>query len=297
MRAIGLAIELGHKAGLDKGRGAVTKEDLCKVQVGGAAQVWDSSGWCDVRKCKLSLRTQDSDLAFKVFLKQKRWLQDLGFNIYQADVRKAGAQCTLDLVGDLSEAAASRLGLTGKVWVELVCFKEENYWSSVGKEVERLEELLPKVRRSDPNIQAVMLLSCKVERIGNQRLGNPRLEAKIWTGDGEWQHVAARLARADRGFAPSPKLDLVAVFSQLTWHNPRNSRGKIVKGAKVALLNHFLKNLKLSKGNVGKTTLSFNKKLAKSGFSGRLKRMQLTRQGSRPYVATKRVLRKVYEML
>jgi len=297
VRAIGLAVELGHKAAYDIGRGNVSKDDLAQVTVVGDLQLFVDGEWQEAGRCRLNLRPQDIDLAYTVFLKQRRWLDDLGYNVYQVDLKKRNL-CVLDLLGDLAEAASRILLVTGKLWVELKVFNESSYASSLDKEQKKLKALLPRLRARSPEIQTVMLLSCKVEKFMGGTFGSPRLAAQILTEHGEWKDVMARHAKVERGNAPSPKMDLVGVFAQMTWHSPRDARGQIVQGAKVALFSHFLQALKLAKGNAGKRAGTFNGKLAKiSGFIGRLKTMKLSKQGSKPYVGTKRVFRKLHQML
>lgn len=247
VRAIGLAVELGHKAAYDIGRGNVSKDDLAQVTVVGDLQLFVDGEWQEAGRCRLNLRPQDIDLAYTVFLKQRRWLDDLGYNVYQVDLKKRNL-CVLDLLGDLAEAASRILLVTGKLWVELKVFNESSYASSLDKEQKKLKALLPRLRARSPEIQTVMLLSCKVEKFMGGTFGSPRLAAQILTEHGEWKDVMARHAKVERGNAPSPKMDLVGVFAQMTWHSPRDARGQIVQGAKVALFSHFLQAFEACQG-------------------------------------------------
>ena len=70
LRAVGLAVELGHKAAQTKGPLAVQTDDLLQVSVAGNLKVLQGRGLVDVRKVSLALRPQDAELAKVVLLKQ-----------------------------------------------------------------------------------------------------------------------------------------------------------------------------------------------------------------------------------
>ena len=101
LRAVGLAVELAHKVARDSGRGSVTAAALGVVRVSGSGvKILHDEQWKAVRNCRLRLQGNDAELAAQVFLKQRSFFCDLGFNIWQVDVGVPGG--ALDLVGDFS---------------------------------------------------------------------------------------------------------------------------------------------------------------------------------------------------
>lgn len=157
------------------------------------------------------------------------------WDAYKADIKKSG--CCMDLVGVLAEAASRRLEVTGKLWVAQVIFDGLSYATAVEKEQQKLERLLPQLRARNPEIQTVMLLSCRAERLTGGAFGLQGLAAQILTASDGWKDVMARQFRVNRGYARSPKMDLVG-----------ESQGHGCEGCKSRLVQPFPSCIEAAKG-------------------------------------------------
>ncbi len=293
LRAVGLAIEKGHKASLDKGLSNVEVSDVDTVKITGKLEGWDGASWQDLKTCFLSLRPQDSALALEAIQKQREYFQDLGYNYHKVDFRLPGSRVSLDLLGDFSPLAAPSLQACGKVWVELKAFDSDRFDKKEGEEETKLKQLLPRVMQADSNIQGVRLVCSRMEKAGHGHYKFAGIQSKLLAAGAEnFVRVEGTKQFVSRGFAAS-KPDLVTTFSKLEWHTPVSQAHS---GTKVALLADLLKVLKQPPGTPGKRAQAFNKRL-KGPASRRLRTLKLAKAGQKPWVGTKAVMRKVYKML
>ena len=287
LRAVGLAVELAHKVARDSGRGSVTAAALGVVRVSGSGvRILHDEQWKSVRNCRLRLQGNDAELAMQVFLKQRSFLCDLAFNIWQVDVGVPGG--ALDLVGDFS--LNNSFDIAGKVWVELKVFSSTGFERKVEQHQDLCSSKLPSVQGRDPSIEAVMLVACRCARNGPRHWLSPSLRATIYLG-GQWQDIGGAKKKS-RGRVQGEKKNLAAVWKEMEWlSDPRGGSSKL------GFLKHFLAALGLKAANPGQRARRFNALLAQHNGHA-FERIKIPhREGKRPWVGAKAAFRIIYNAL
>ena len=113
VRAVGLAVEAGHKLCKSSGLGRLTAETLQHVELTGPGlQILNGGRFRAVPTCLLALRRTDSELALAIVRKQRAFFHDIGCNVDHVDVnwpgRIQGQKGAYDLVGDFSSWMAKK---------------------------------------------------------------------------------------------------------------------------------------------------------------------------------------------
>ena len=145
LRAVGLAVEKGHKLCFSKGLGSVTTADLSTVRVGGALQQLDGGRWRSRGPVDLQLLGGDAMLAKTLLCKQRALLADLGLNIWAADEQMPGKLGFFDLLCDFSRV--ENFSVPGRLWVELKVFNAGRSNADVDAVKEDLCKKLAKVKK------------------------------------------------------------------------------------------------------------------------------------------------------
>ena len=185
VRAVGLAVEEGHKVARQKGLGALRAEHLARVRVGGAVQVWDSGRWRSVPQCSLELGAPEQAFAKALVLQQRAYLADLQLNVWSVDVGMQATAGSFDLIGDFS--GAQNWGANGKVWVELKVLSEGGFAAKVREAKEKMVVTLDRERAEDADLSAALLLVAKVAQDGGA-WSCSGLVGSLWVSGGDaWQ--------------------------------------------------------------------------------------------------------------
>jgi hypothetical protein len=219
-------------------------------------------------------------------------LQDLGFMPSEKpDFFVRGANKRLDLVGDF--APSLQIQVPGKTWIELKIWREVGFESRLSEEEDKLKALLPRVQAAHhQEIKAVLLLVCKLSSDGRSAWSLAGTRCRLFcSDDDEWVTVAGGTAKAGRGMAPRPKMDILSLLNSLCWHS--NPDG----GADVAYFADFLGKLKIPNKCPGKRAKAENQKLKKAKHDTLLKQVGLDKPGQEPWVGTRLTLRRVYRQL
>ena len=290
VRAIGLAVELGHSLARDHGKGTVTAEQLEKVAVKGQLMLFDGGSWRHTRSCSLALRPEDAKLANLIFLKQRAFFADLQLNLWFTGPHNRGVGKGLDLLGDFSGPV--EFGVEGRLWVELKVLSAATFARSLHQQESLLPALLEKAQSADTSIGAVLLVATKVEKTGNS-WEPPVLIAKLYDGN-EWLDISSgggcRVAAGHVRAATKPSLQ--TVFAKMQWQcRPQG-------GPRLGQVSHFLDELGLQSGNAGKSANSLNKKLDRTTIQGRFEQVDFPdRPGAQPWCGTKALFRAVYKTM
>jgi len=292
LRAVGLAVELGHKAAVKKGPLAVKADDLLQVSVTGSLKVQREQGrtLVDARKASLALRSQDAQLAKVLVLKQLSFLSQQHLNVWRVD-KQCGAR-TVDLLGAFH--TTHNYGVVGQVWVETKVFSAQFF----AKELQRCRDDLEEVLRREEakpksTFGAVLLLAAKVTGQGTGWAA-PALVCQLLTGSGgQWQTLLGQAPKAGRGQCPSgQKPPVKQVLAGMEWVS-------VPGGVKVGFLKHFLAALKLSTTSAGKRAATFNRQLRKHQLKNRLtNKLKLPQKcGRQPWVGNKATFELLYKFL
>ena len=289
LRAVGLAVELGHKEAQKKGLLAVETDDLLQVTVAGKLQVQQGRNLVDARKATLTLRLQDAELAKAVVVKQLSLLSSLHLNVWKVD-KQVGAR-TLDLLGAFH--TTQNYGVNGQVWVETKVFSGKFFAKELEKSRDTLEEVLQQEEdKRSSTFGGVLLLAVKATERGH-RWAPPRLVCQLLTNSGgKWQTLSGQSPKAGRGQCRAGKKPtLKHTFQEMEWPS-------LTSGVRVGLLKHFLEALKLPTRSAGKRAATFNRQLRKHKVKGRLSQEKLPQKcGRRPWVASRATFEQVYKFL
>ena len=289
LRAVGLAVEAGHKAAQRKGLSRVTADDLAEVRVYGSLQVKDGERWRSAKKCNLQLKAAESELALAVVLKQRSLLSDLGINIWRVDAEMKCGTGSFDLLGDFS--GSKRFGVDGKLWIELKVFDAAGSFNVLVLNTQNeLSESLVREFARDSNLGGVLLLAAKVEKQGATWKVLSFFASVCVAGQRQWQDLVGQVKRIGRGQSPC-KPALAQVWDSMEWMTGAS-------GEKVGLLKHFLAAMALCDKQPGERAIAFNSLLQQGGHAGRIRHERVeTRGGRKPWVATKSTFRSLYPFL
>ena len=109
--------------------------------------------------------------------------------------------------------------------------------------------------------------------------------------DGERQTLATGRPRKGRGQCKTKKATLRHCLDNTEWV-------KAADGRKQGYLKHFLAALPLNNENTDQRAATFNKQLEAVGFAGRVVQKAVPGKcGKEPWLATRRTLRKVYDLV
>lgn len=293
LRAVGLAVEQGHKLAKRSGLGALTTGDVSQVKVSGTLQLLESGRWGEARKskCDLQLRDSDAELAKAVVVKQRDLLADLKLNIYSVDVKRKAAAGSFDLLGDFS--SAKNWGVTGLVWVELKVWSAAGFDEQLRKLKGDLVTALAAECAKNQHLGGVLLLAAKVEQQGSSWHLESQLGILLVKGSTtieDFVVVAGGARRVGRG-KKTKKPALTKIWPKVEWVSSS-------AGRKVGLVNHFLGELGLKAAALhpGEKAVTLNKWLLANGHSGKVfqDRCAGTRAGKEPWVASKETLTALY---
>lgn len=289
LRAVGLAVELGHKAAEKQGPLAVKAVDLLQVSVTGSLKVQQGRSFVEARKVSLALRPQDAELAKVLLLEQLSFLSTQHLNVWKVD-KQRGAK-TVDLLGAFH--TSHNYGVVDQVWVETKVFGAQFF----AKELQRSRDDLLEVLRAEEakrksTVGGVLLVAAKVAGLGSG-WASPTLVCQLLTdSEGEWQTLEGQAPKTGRGQCRSGrKPPLKQVLAEMEWVG--------LKGVKVGLLKHFLAALKLSKTSAGKRAATFNRQLRKHQLKNRLtNKLKLPQKcGRQPWVGNKATFELLYKFL
>lgn len=288
LRAVGLAVEKGHKEAKAKGLGRVTTDSLSTVSVSGSAvQVLEGRRWRRVTQCQLQLSSAEATLSLAIVQKQRRLLNNLQINAWEVDLRMPRRLGSYDLLGDFS--GPQNHGVTGRLWIELKVISGRGYDTKLHKIQEDVEQQLRNVSDADPTVEAALLIATKAQRDG-RAWHTPKLASFLaLASGGGWQPLSGMSVPVRGRANPSTKPGLQEVWNGMEWSAHPHTQEK------VGFVKHFLKALKLPRTSLGKRSKAFNKLLANAGVDGRLERVSMpSKAGSRPWVASKDVFRCLY---
>lgn len=287
LRAVGLAVELGHKLARQGGVGALLAEQLRTVRVCGDLQIYTAGEWRSARAAMLQLRPQDAQLALTIVKKHRALISDLGLNIWWPDVQR-GAKA-LDLVADFS--TIKNFGVAGKLWVELKIFGKAEFEKRCEDARQTLLQEFGILQRRDGNFGGVILLAAQCESFGSV-WGTPLLQAQLLSDpEGTWRDML-RPRLVARGQVATAKPTFAQIWRRMQQHTAK--RG----GHSVKLLKHFLKELKLPATNANERVRTYNRMLRKVGLSKKLTSQHvLELSGKPPIVGGKAVFRELYKLV
>ena len=295
LRAIGLAVEAGHKACKQKvALGRLGAEHMRTIRIAGAStQVWESARqqWRAVRQCELVLSVPDVSLAVAAVKQQRAVLADLGINIDNPDKPLRGGG-SADLYGEFS--GPRDFGCQGKLWIEVKVMHDKGFDAKVAERKSHLEIEYRRLRAQNPLIEGVALLVTKAIKDG-PGWQSPEICMELFLDDGGgWQTLAGRaLGKLPRGRAnPMTKPSLQECLDQVEWlpHPQTNLT--------VGYLQDFLRALGLSSINPGRRAASFNKMLREAGSGEVVEQVKIANKSGRPpWVASRAALRCVYRAL
>ena len=220
LRAVGLAVESGHKLACTKGLGAVTTQDISSVRVSGALQQLDGERWRSRGPCDLQLATKDAELAKTLVWKQRGLLADLGVNVWAVDVRMPSKLGSFDLLCDFSRP--ENFSVPGRLWVELKVMGASRDAADVDDFKKDLSRTFVKLTKLDASIGGVLLLLAKVEEMQGGTWGMPSLSAHLWQPGAQcWRClVAGGPKRVARGQSKGPKPSLAKVWENMVSPSP-----------------------------------------------------------------------------
>jgi len=207
LRAVGLAVEVGHGYCKTHGFGRLSPASVSRVHVsGGSLQVKQGQRWRRVPSCDFELAPQEASFAVSVVRKHRAFFDDLGLNLWEADLRMPNRLGCYDLVGDFS--VKKNFGVLGLVWVELKVFSGQGFAGKLQAQRTLLEEKLEQVNLANSSVEAVLLLAARADKVGRSWQA-PTLAAQLLVADGsDWQTLAGRApAKIPRGRAKWPLED------------------------------------------------------------------------------------------
>ena len=164
--------------------------------------------------------------------------------------------------------------------------------------VQELKESLPKrlarEQRRNESLCAVVLLVAQVETVG-QSWGTPVFTVSLCKtpggGSDDWTELVTAKPVKARGRCKGKKPSVVSVLSRMAW--PKDEEGN-----KVGHLKHFLRELGLCCERSDERANTFNAHLRSLGHPERVQQKKLPGHcGKRPYVASKRVFRVLYDFV
>lgn len=290
LRAVGLAVEAAWKLARDAGE--VTAEALQEVALSGQnLQILDDRVFRKVRACTLKLQEEDRQLANKIFHAQWQWLHDLKANPWFADQNfpaGCGCQGAFDLICYLAQG--KKIGIQGRLWVELKTFAAASCKGSMAKAESFLKAGLEKVRGKDQTLGGVLLLVASVEDGKFKLLG--RLLAH---GPAKFTDIAPsglRVAMGQKKITKKPPLG--TVWAEMEWHK--------VKGKEVGILSNFLYALDLPYDHACDRADAMNEILkanrSKDKPLGKIEQVKIPhRPGPEPYVCGRDEFRVLYRHL
>ena len=285
LRAVGLAVEKGHKVVKEKGLGSVTPGDVSSVTVSGKLQLKEGERWRGARTCTLRLAAADKDFAHELVRKQRNVLADLRINIWDVDVRMKGGAGAFDLLGDFS--GAKNFGVVGKLWVELKVLDATSWASEVERARSSLETLLQRESAQNVNLGGVLFLAAKAERQGRAWKVLSFYGTLLVAGESAWQDLVGQVKRVARGQSSS-KPPLAQVWQKMEWFTDAH-------GEEVGLLSHFLRAVRLCGMQPGERGPVFNEILQRARHAGRVREERIpNRAGRKPWIATRDTFRVVY---
>ena len=290
LRAVGLAVEVGHKAAEKKGPLAVKADDLSQVSVTGNLKVQQGHTLVNARKASLALRSQDAQLAKVLVLKQLSFLSQQHLNVWRVD-KQCGAR-TVDLLGAFH--TTHNYGVVDQVWVETKAFSAQFFAKELQRSRDDLEEVLKREEaKPKSTFGGVLLVAAKVTVAGTG-WASPALVCQLLTdSEGQWQTLQGQAPKAGRGQCrPGQKPALKQVLAGMEWVS-------VPGGVKVGFLKHFLAALKLSKSSAGKRAATLNRQLCKHKLKNRLtNKLKLPQKcGRQPWVGHKATFEFLYKFL
>ncbi|MCP4822991.1 MAG: hypothetical protein GY892_02630 [Shimia sp.] len=275
-RAVGLALELGFKAGRRKGFGALANEDVAVVSVARHLQACDGEGgrWRKAAAARLQLTPSDASFALELLRAMRRFLADSAFNYYGVDLK--ARRGFWDLLGDFAQPAH---GVAGLVGVELKVLTDTRRLQGACAALEA------KVVEEGASLSGAMLLAA-VCRASGRGWAKPQLFCRLYNRSSQqWHDLGVTPGPPVRqGCSKGPKLPLAKVFKTMAWHG--SLRG--VSG-RAGVLKHFLEALGLNSTCPGQRAATFNKMLEEGGYTGRFVRKALPGGGKPAWVATQTV--------
>lgn len=287
LRAVGLAVEKAYK--LDRDTGTVAKEGLKHVDLsGGGLQILDNREFRKVRACTLELQQEDAQLARKIYLAQRQWLLDMRANVWYTDENfpsGCGVQGAFDLICSVTEG--QKIGIDGRLWVELKVFGAKSCMRNMGKAEGVLKAGLEKVRRKDKTFGAVLLLVASVEDSKYKLLG--RL---LTVGSEKFKDLTPTglcVAMGQKRITQKPPL--ASIWPQIEWHWLSQTR-------EVGLVSHFLDAMGLPNDSVGRRKDAFNELLSLNQAPGRIVAERIpNRPGPALWVCTREEFRVLHRCL
>ena len=282
-RAVGLAVEQGHKFAKKQGLGKLTPESLPPLELTGRLEVFNGEKWTQPRSCNLVPKDPEAKLAVEIVQKQRAFVSDMHANIHYIDTKMPGSsKGALDLICDFS--TKRDYGIPGRLWVELKFFSAAGLAQKISSEETKLSKVFPQVQRADSTIEGVLLLVASAEKLAGSSWGKLRLIAKLYESGKGWCDLTTKGSM-------KPGVTLVDVWKQVKWWRP-----DCAAGGDRAALDDFLRAVGSPVGHGGRDAAKFNSLLASKGISERLKIVKLRgRPGSTPWSGTKSVLRCIYK--
>jgi len=213
VRAVGLSVEVGHKAAKAKGLGKDGPSDVNLVRVSGSLRVLEDGRWRRVVACSLRLGPAEVALALALVRQQRDLLADFRLNIWTLDIQRRVAKGSFDMLGDF--CGDQNWGVTGRVWVELKVYSATSFGDSVQKAKDELETGLREERPADPSLGAALLLAAQVELQGGtwKVLSMLALLKPVASG---WKCVAGKQKTVARGQSKQ-KPPMAEVLQNMEW--------------------------------------------------------------------------------
>ena len=118
LRAVGLAVEEGHRYCKAHGFGRLSQEAVTRVHLSGKSlRVRQGVRWRKVPSCTLQLADQEASFVLAVVEKHRAFFNDLGLNVWEVDLRIPNRLGYYDLLGDFS--TRKNFGVLGQLWIEI----------------------------------------------------------------------------------------------------------------------------------------------------------------------------------
>lgn len=263
LRAVGLAVETAWKKARDDG--VVTADALQEVALTGQnLQILEDRQYRKVRACTLQLQQEDAQLASKIFHSQWKWLHDLKANPWFADkdFPTGCGQGAFDLICYLFEG--KKIGIEGRLWVELKVFSAGSCKSSMDKAEKVLKVGLGKLRKKDQTLGGVLLLVASVEN------GRFKLLARLLAvGSEKFKDLTPAGLRVATGQTKiTKKPALAAIWPQMEWHWLSRTR-------EVGLVSQFLHAMGRARDNAGDRSEAFNELLKAHGCKKEIEHVKI----------------------
>lgn len=297
LRAIGLAVEAGHKASQPPAGslGRLTVDDCSKVHLTGPRlSIWeeDQERWRSVGGCDLRLRAADAEFAFQVVHQHRKVLGNLSINVWHLDQPMPRGFGYYDFLAEF--AGARKHGCLGALWIEGKVLGEHGFEEKLEKNKKLLEEKLPKIAELAPAVEGVMILACKARQAGRGWQKPVIVAQLLLASGGSWKALAGEApAKILRGRCkPTSKPSLQKCFDKMEWVQHPDT------GERVGYLADFLRELGMPHKSPGKRSVAFNRILASAGLEDRVDQVALpNKSGSPPWLASEAALSALYESL